>query len=40
MQLSIESETKLVFHDAEIDICATVRREDFEAWIEPDLAQN
>ncbi len=38
-QLSVESETKLVFHDAEIDICATVRREDFEAWIEPDLAR-
>jgi hypothetical chaperone protein len=39
MRLSEEPEAELVFRDAGIDICATVRREDFGAWIEPDLAR-
>jgi len=37
MQLSTKPEAELVFREAGIDICATVRRDDFEAWIKPDL---
>ena len=36
-RLSTETEAELVFRDAGIDIRATVRRHDFEAWIKPDL---
>ncbi len=36
-RLSTETEAELVFRDAGIDIHATVRRADFEAWIKPDL---
>ena len=39
MQLSTKPEAELVFRDAGVDICATVRREDFEDWIKPDLAR-
>ncbi len=37
MQLSFEPEAELVFREAGVDIRATVRRDDFEAWIKPDL---
>ena len=37
MQLSTKPEAELVFRDAGADLCATVRRGDFEAWIKPDL---
>ena len=36
-RLSAEPEAELVFRDTGIDIRAIVRREDFEAWIKPDL---
>jgi hypothetical chaperone protein len=39
VRLSQEPEAELVFRDAGIDICESVRREDFETWIEPDLAR-
>ena len=39
MQLSTEPEAELVFQDAGVDIGATVRRDDFEDWIKPDLAR-
>jgi hypothetical chaperone protein len=39
VRLSEEPEAQLVFRDAGIEIGATVRRDDFEAWIEPDLAR-
>ncbi len=37
MQLSTKPEAELAFRDAGIEICATVRRSDFEDWIRPDL---
>lgn len=37
MQLSTKAQAELVFREAGIDIRATVRRDDFEAWIKPDL---
>ncbi len=39
MQLSTRLEAELVFQDARVHIRATVRREDFEDWIKPDLAR-
>jgi len=39
MQLSTKPEAELVFRDAGVEICATVRRQDFEDWIKPDLAR-
>jgi hypothetical chaperone protein len=38
-QLSTASEAKLVFRAGGVGIDATIRREDFESWIAPDLAR-
>ena len=39
LALSHAEEAKLSFHSEEIEIEATIAREDFERWIEPDLQQ-
>ena len=39
LALSHVEEAKLSFHSEEIEIEATIAREDFERWIEPDLQQ-